>query len=234
MPPYCVVSAECFEEQISGAKLHRWVEDYISRNVFTNPDNLMIRSSGTVERMRDRGSFVSKRCTALSKSSQPSRSYAQRFQGPLTDVSTGSSRRLSARTELVTSRTRGALSENHVTWIVEFEAYEGHPGSVTPIGIRNWRDGRNVSSLDLECGSETEIIPQLRQVAKWGLRFGPRIHFEWVWDGRRLWIVQADAEETANGKNPTSKLPAFLRADTGTLHTFHRAEAADYKNYSKA
>ena len=102
-----------------------------------------------------------------------------------------------------------------------------------PIGIRNWRDSRDVSSLDLECGSQTEIILRLRQVAKWGLRFKPRIHFEWVWDGRRLWIVQADAEEMATGIDPTSKLPSIPRTDIGTLHTFHRAEAADYEKYIK-
>ena len=231
-PHYFVVSAKCFEEQISSAKLDRWVADCVSEKAFINPDRLMIRSSGTVESMRDRGSLVSKRCTSLKiiATIEELRKKISRSTGPLVHWIVQ---------EAINSRRTGHLSnERRVRkeqrdWVAEFEASENHRSSVIPFGIRNWRDGRDVSSLDLECGSETEIIRRLRQVAKWGCRFEPRIHFEWVWDGRRLWIVQADAEETTHGEDPTSKFPAILKANIGTLHTFHRAEAADYQNYSK-
>ena len=232
IPPFCVVSAECLEEQISGADLHRWIADYISRNEFTNLDCLIVRSSGTVESMRDRGSFASRRCTSLQivPTIEELRAEHSGAPGPrvhwIVQQAVGSH-----RTGHLSNERR--LRRESRDWIVEFDASDVHPGSVASIGIRNWRDNREVSSLNLECGSKKEIVLRLRQVAKWGLRFKARIHFEWVWDGRRLWIVQADAEDEATGIDPTSKLRSIPRTNLGTLQTFHLAEAADYEKYSK-
>ena len=231
--PYFVVSAECFERQISRDELDSWVAECVTRTAFANTDLLMIRSSGTVEGMRDRGSLCSKRCTALeiiptikelrkkiSKSSRPHVHWIVQ--------------------EAIRSPRSGHLSnERRISreprdWLIEFEASADRPGHGVPIGIRPWREGGDISSLDLECGSETEITLRLRQVAKWGLRFLPRIHFEWVWDGRKLWIVQADPEESESGKDPTLILTMSIpKANIGTLHGFHLAEAADYESYAK-
>src|SRR5437868_3989242 len=59
--PYFVVSAQCFEEHVSREALNRWVADGSSRIGLSPGAPLMIRSSGTAETMRDRGSLFSKR-----------------------------------------------------------------------------------------------------------------------------------------------------------------------------
>lgn len=46
----------------------------------------------------------------------------------------------------------------------------------------------------LFCEEEAQLTRVLGRVAGLGYQFEDRVHFEWVWDGSRLWIVQADWE----------------------------------------
>ena len=48
----------------------------------------------------------------------------------------------------------------------------------------------------LLCRDITEMFECLTRVAAFGQRRGRRQHFEWVWDGNRLWIVQCDPDVT--------------------------------------
>ena len=231
--PYFVVSGECFEKEIPRDKLDSWVAECVTQTAFASPNQLMIRSSGMIERMSDRGSLFSKHCTALQiiRTIQQLRKMISGSSGPYVHWIVQ---------EAIGSQRSGHLSnERRVSreprdWLIEFEATDDYRGHLDRIGIRPWREGGDISSFDLECCSETEVSRQLRKVAKWGMRFLPRIHFEWVWDGRKLWIVQADAEETGNGRNPTVILKMSIpEVDIGNLRGFRRAEAADYEKYHK-
>jgi predicted house-cleaning noncanonical NTP pyrophosphatase (MazG superfamily) len=230
--PYFVVSAQCFEEHVSREALNRWVADVSSTIRLAPGAPRMIRSSGTAETMRDRGSLASKR-TSLEVSGSIEELRARIAESARPHVHW-------IVQEAVDSRQSGHLSnERRVSreprdWLVEFETSAEHRGYAVPIGIRTWREGDGLSSLDLSCSSETEITLRLRQVAKWGFGFLPRIHFEWVWDGQRLWVVQADAEESVSGIDPTSVLPAkILTADVRPLRVFRLAESGDYERYRK-
>lgn len=61
--PYFVVSSECFESGMSRKRLNDWIAQCATQTM-PGRDSLMVRSSGTVERMGDRGSLLSKRCSA--------------------------------------------------------------------------------------------------------------------------------------------------------------------------
>jgi predicted house-cleaning noncanonical NTP pyrophosphatase (MazG superfamily) len=182
--------------------------------------------------MRDRGSFASKR-TLFEISDTIDELQAKIAESARPQVHW-------IVQEAVDSRQSGHLSnERRVSreprdWLVEFEASGDRRGYAIPIGIRTWREGDDLSSLDLSCSSETEITLRLRQVAKWGFGFSPRIHFEWIWDGKRLWVVQADPEELASGDDPTAVSPVKIpRVDAGSLRVFRRAGAVDYERYHK-
>jgi predicted house-cleaning noncanonical NTP pyrophosphatase (MazG superfamily) len=230
--PYFVVSGECFEAHVPRDILNRWVADSISRIGLTLGSPLMIRSSGTAETMRDRGSLASKRTSLevsdaidelrekISESARPQVHWiVQEAVDPHQSGHLSNERRVSREPR---------------DWLVEFEASGDYRGYSVPIGIRTWREGNALSSLDLGCSSETEITLRLRQVAKWGFGFSVRIHFEWVWDRQRLWVVQADAEESLGGIDPTSVLPTKIpTVDTGPLQVFRRAEISDYQRYRK-
>ena len=42
------------------------------------------------------------------------------------------------------------------------------------------------------------------EVAEWSSQDAVRIHYEWSWDGNRLWIVQRDVEVARTGGKPSS------------------------------
>ena len=230
--PYFVVSADCFEKRVPSDTVNGWVSESISRTGLAQDAALMIRSSGISETMRDRGSLVSKR-TSLP------------ISGVIDELRANIAESVRPQVhwivqEAIELRRCGHLSnERRVSreprdWLVEFEAFGDHRGYAVPIGIRTWREGDDLSSLDLSCGSETEITLRLRQVAKWGFGFSSRIHFEWIWDGHKLWVVQADAEESASGVDPTSVLPVDIQeTDVGSLRVFRIAQAEDYERYRK-
>lgn len=232
-PPFFVVSAQCFERKIPLDTVNGWVSDSQTRLALVLGAPLMIRSSGTAETMRDRGRFPSKVCT--------SRDLVASVEELRAKIPESSREQVHwIVQQAVSSQRNGHLSnERRVSreprdWAVEFEPTGNRQGDAVSIGIRRWREGLFPSSLDLSCASETEITLRLRQVAKWALQLSPRIHFEWVWDGHRLWIVQADAAEPADGTDPTAVLPPKIyMAKIGRLEVFRHAETGDYERYGK-
>lgn len=231
-PPFFVVSAQCFDRQIPLDTVNGWILVSQTRLAFVLGASLMIRSSGTTETMRDRGSLISALCTSRDVAASVAQLRAKTPDSSHAQVHW-------IVQQYVKPQRKGHLSnERHVSreprdWAVEFEPTDDRQGHAASIGIRTWREGRE-PSLDLSCASETEITLRLREVAKWALQFSSRIHFEWVWDGRRLWIVQADPAEPAQGRDPIAVMPAKIKtASIGRLQLFRLAEASDYEHYGK-
>ena len=82
--------------------------------------------------------------------------------------------------------------------------------------------------------SEFEISLRLKRVAMWATQLSSRTLFEWVWDGKAIYKVQADLEETASGVNPHSLLPAQIDSiELASLQLFHPANQQDYERYAK-
>lgn len=232
-PPYFVISASCFETQIPLTTLNNWVLGVQVQIGLSASSAVMIRSSGAAETMLDRGSLVSGLASAAAIPE-----FIARLRGTISTPNTTVVHWVTQ--EPVKPRRVGHLSnERHVSkeprdWVVELEATETHPGRTIPIGIRSWREGKHPSSLDLTCNSEHEIPFRLRQVAKWATQFKKRIHFEWVWDGRKIWIVQADAAELTVGVDPRQLFSTKISSlKVKCLRTFRLAGESDYKKYIK-
>lgn len=118
-------------------------------------------------------------------------------------------------------------------WIVEVETFRGRPGYPVPFAIRRWRDGME-ASLDLACTSELEISKKLRRVAMWAMSFTNRMHFEWVWDGRRIWMVQGEPADSVSGTDPATLIPEHLpHVNVASLRSFRLATENDYNKYRK-
>jgi predicted house-cleaning noncanonical NTP pyrophosphatase (MazG superfamily) len=56
----------------------------------------------------------------------------------------------------------------------------------------------------LLCADRRGLVGRLREVASRRDSKGARRHYEWTWDGRQLWIVQADKEIVRRGIAPNS------------------------------
>ncbi|MGH7778781.1 MAG: hypothetical protein ACREQR_03015 [Candidatus Binataceae bacterium] len=117
---------------------------------------------------------------------------------------------------------------------MEIEPESVQLGYTTQIAVRNWRDAGNRSNAFLTCSSETEINISLKRVAMWATPLVSRIHFEWVWDGQTVRIVQADAEEHRRGTAPKSLLQVRIpKIQVEVLQVFRIANSNDYGRYKK-
>lgn len=88
-------------------------------------------------------------------------------------------------------------------WLGEMEAADaGHPQRFS-INLRRWRNKLSLN-LDkkLECDLSTHIAEVLKAPANWAFERQARVHFEWVWDGKAVYLVQADEEIDSGGHNP--------------------------------
>jgi hypothetical protein len=96
------------------------------------------------------------------------------------------------------------LSPDHKNWLCEFETTEF---DYSPIKIQidpKEQFLNNLKQSHLECTSFDELSITFRSIAAWSLQAKARMHFEWVWDGNILWLVQADEDTTKVDKGPFS------------------------------
>ncbi|MFW3412678.1 hypothetical protein ACN9J3_08065 [Aliarcobacter butzleri] len=89
-------------------------------------------------------------------------------------------------------------------WSLEIERRDGN--DFFPMGLRNWREEINLNKFEnilLYCNLESNLKSVLSIVAYWSTDKKLRLHFEWVWDGKYLYVVQADKENENIGVNPS-------------------------------
>lgn len=103
-------------------------------------------------------------------------------------------------------------------WLGEFIDKKNKTGKAFQINLRNWREKIDVvTNKPLECNLTPHVAETLKIPATWASESGVRLHFEWVWDGKVIYLVQADQERETKGVDPTkihsskpSVSPAFV------------------------
>lgn len=111
------------------------------------------------------------------------------------------------------------------------------------VSLRSWRSKINVSSFinsPLICPGDKEIKDVLAIPCTWATKQKMRVHFEWIFDGEHIYLVQADEALSSDGVDPTK---VTLRAtpsegiETSTrfrcLHLLEDEDYEKYKLYSK-
>ncbi|MEJ7677654.1 MAG: hypothetical protein WKG06_07260 [Segetibacter sp.] len=58
--------------------------------------------------------------------------------------------------------------------------------------------------IQINCSKKDDVINKLKRIAFNSYSKEERCHFEWIWDGSKLWIVQKDSEITEPGTKPGS------------------------------
>lgn len=95
------------------------------------------------------------------------------------------------------------LRKDRRDWVVEMR---GEIAASHSSGLRALRADRvDPSGLDLACASAPQLRATLRKVAGAFTRVGERVHFEWLWDGARVWVVQCDAIPERRSERPSAK-----------------------------
>jgi predicted house-cleaning noncanonical NTP pyrophosphatase (MazG superfamily) len=95
-------------------------------------------------------------------------------------------------------------------WLGEFEAIGNSPEKTFRINLRRWRKKHKLEEHygPLTCNLSALVEGTLETVAAWAYLQEKRVHFEWVWDGQNIFIVQADSATQVGGVNP-KKDPNF-------------------------
>ena len=121
-------------------------------------------------------------------------------------------------------------------WRFEQEATSTSIADKQPIAIRPWRNKEDRSAAAM-LGKAAQSIPKLlRSVALWASLQNVRVHFEWVWDGHCVYIVQADdASLHGSGESPKALVADFVpvTVDASRLRYWRIAQVREYATYRK-
>lgn len=230
--PFGVISAEyaCLEARLQSNKA---LVSFMAAAGIPVAANLIVRSSGCDETLDDRGSLESATC-GMDSVFRTIRELIKNLKpGQRHRVHWVVQPHLEARIGGHFSNERRFRQESR-DWVVEAVPPDGRSSYVSTKAVRPWRDGRVVGTEPLLSQSEPGVSVALKRVAMWATRFGPRLHFEWLWDGKTVWLVQADAETYTGGVSPASLLPKHIApAPIDGLTVFRKAAKADFEGIRK-
>ena len=197
-------------------------------------DKIIIRSSGVHERMAERGQLEStittfqtveadlrvllEKLVDVKSTDQLVPLIVQKFVSPVTCGHMSNERR---------------FSKENRDWQIEF--YENNSFEDDRIGVRHWRQKFDIEQLQkqmLFCTSRAKLSDVLRIVAEYWYQKNERFHLEFVWDGKNVFVVQADKEgsiETAiNPMDICTKI-----SDNAVTMALRVLSIIDLKNLSK-
>ena len=194
---------------------------------------LLVRSSGVHESMENRGALRSVECDQhtlgavidrLRSDVPPETAVHWVIQDHVDCVAKG---------HLSNER---RVARDKRDWVAELEAARGATSEFYRIPLRTWRDKRLPSANVLRCPYRESILACLAAVARWTYERLVRVHFEWVWDGHAVYLVQADeCDDIPNGTDPhklVADTPSTSISDFSLL-VFRTATAKDFAHYRK-
>lgn len=234
VPQFCVISQHAAMLALSSPQIFELLQN-IPWIKNSSPESLlMLRSSAIHETIDERGQLISEQTTfsqlqsTLANCLKATESADQVIHWILQPK--------------IEQKSMGHLSnERRVAkvkrdWLLEFEvtAADAANRSSVPIAIREWREGDLVEPATLNCDTVIGIDGVLREPAKWATVKRLRIHYEWIWDGNRVWIVQADFCKPVSGIAPESVLSKKIQSiEIAKLKHFRLATEPDFQTYRK-
>lgn len=236
IPPFVVLDAAFVKHVTANSDISllndrlRAIDWYQARS----SQQLIVRSSALNETIRSRGTLMSYRCNGVELPS----TLQKCVEG---DTSNGDPIHWLIQPYVEPVRIGHLSNERRIArakrdWLLEFENCESLNPQLepVPIAIRKWREGDEFAIAPLVCSSAIEIDQVLRAPAHWASDRRLRLHYEWVWDGDRVFIVQADLCEADDGCDPYSLLPkTVLGGPINGLKCFRKADRRDFETYRK-
>lgn len=200
-------------------------------------DTIIIRSSGVCEGMTERGLYDSKNC----KTSEIAHTLTELFDGVIQEHKHSPDVAYVVQ-KFFEGEVIGHLSnERRFTpvkrdWIYEYHCKDVKETESGRISLRNWRRPFSATGKEiLYCSKLQNLEDMLRIVAEYYTQQKQIIHFEFIWDGYRVYLVQADwDDESAEfGEDPTAVDISIQEAeDLLNLQVLRKISAAD-RRFSK-
>lgn len=209
--PFFVVSREfvATAREMSGSQIQLLIADWLPEiNNTLNitglniVEQLALRSSGVNESIQNRGKFY----TDLARPTN----LADDLKNWLIRINSDETLK-NEEINLIIQKYSYASEKGHLSnerrfykesrdWLGEIEGKEQFK-----INLRNWRSKENIFEAmlkPLDCNIKISLQNILKKAASWGKAHQCRLHFEWVWDGKTIYLVQVDAERSLGHFNP--------------------------------
>lgn len=191
--------------------LKHWAEQIFAAVVsvgINKEAQIIVRSSGHSEGLDERGMFYSTTGT-LNDITQPLNNCFQKLSSD--NELKKHNIPLIIQKCAVPISTKGHLSNERRCykekrdWLGQFEKPKILEGKHFQINLRKWRKSifvENKTDEPLRCNLTAHISEVLKIPAAWAYERKLRLHYEWVWDGKAIYLVQADQDHEAAGVKP--------------------------------
>jgi len=210
--PFVVITTALYKEWVSNNKkvkniLNQIIDDVITPQFHARGiSNYIIRSSAVIETYRERGNYVS------SQGSTPSEKLSDTIldiwekNKDLCDEIDNNSLAIIIQQYIPPTRMGHISNERRLTrsineWYVE--QYKSNGELIKNNRIRRKKDA--ISDFSWICLTDKELDDRLKQLPDYFYsknKKEERVHLEWIWDKRRLWIVQYDYDEIPEVASP--------------------------------
>lgn len=194
---------------------------------------LYVRSSGTSETIESRGELQSAECSVEGLRAELERLQSETRTEEVIHWVIQEFAPVSVKGHLSNER---RVAEDKRDWMSEIEAGMSGASEIHRIPLRDWRDKRLPRETSLFCAHRQAIVDRLAEVARWTYERLLRVHFEWVWDGRAVFLVQADPCESLQVGRAPHTLVKAVTADPlsiSELEIFRIATTDDFTRYRK-
>ena len=247
--PYFVISDKLFDDYVEDRNIEnvtsKWTNGVNAAAVhckISPEDQIIVRSNAHSEGLAERGKFISVEGTFQ----EWPKLVKQCFDDLIKQEGSKNVHMPVIIQKRVLALSRGHISnerrvaEEKRDWKGEIE--EAVP-RVFSVSLRSWRKKVKVDGYidsPLMCPGDKVIKDVLSVPCTWATNQRLRVHFEWVYDGYHIYLVQADEEIATDGINPIKGVydPIATQepTDAGFPYCVHPLKAEDaerYKRYAK-
>ena len=245
--PFVAIDSSVFNDYINiqdvseKKELLQNVAKYLSMELkesgIFDDDTIIIRSSGVKEGITERGLYESKTC----KTSEIVQTLTELFDGIIQEH-----RCLPDVAYIVQKSFEGEVighlsNERRFTpvkrdWIYEYRCKNVTEIESGRISLRKWRKPFSATGKEvLRCSKLQDLRDVLRIIAEYYTQEKQIVHFEFIWDGNRIYLVQADrGDENAElGEDPTAiDISIHEAKDLSNLQILRNVSDAD-RRFSK-
>lgn len=89
------------------------------------------------------------------------------------------------------------IDKDNRIWLYTCNSPKRNEEEFYKISLKKWRNKIDPSEYDnqyLSCEHKNHLQHILKKIAFWANNLKSRMHFEWIWDGSKLFLLQADEE----------------------------------------
>lgn len=221
-PPFIVITTFSFnlwkDETTDKNKflLDAGLKSYINDLCKGSSQTLIVRSSSKLEKMLERGQYNSICCysdigpilDAINNVWSHGNIFKEKVEDEIAIIIQLHIRKI-ASGHLSNER---RISKNSNEWFCEFDEYRKNGGrKFFGFKVNEYLSKEFINKEQLYCRNKKELLKKFRMVASISSDFSDRVHYEWVWDNERLWIVQKDFEERSKGVSPIESKGRLLK-----------------------